>query len=73
MESERLAKEFLLWLSGLRTRLVSMRMQVPSLALLRGLRIPCCCELWCKLQRQLRFSIVVAVVVGWQVQLRFNP
>ena len=38
-------KEFLLWLSRLQTRLVSMRMWVPSLALLSGLRIWCCGEL----------------------------
>ena len=36
---------FLLWLRGLRTQLVSMRMQVRSLALLSELRIWCCCEL----------------------------
>ena len=29
--------------------LVSMRMQIRSLALLSGLRTLCCCELWCKL------------------------
>ena len=31
--------EFPFWLSGLRAQLVSMKMQVQSLALLRGLRI----------------------------------
>ena len=31
---------------GLRTRLVSMRMCVQSLALFSGLRSRCCCELW---------------------------
>ena len=36
--------EFHLWLSGLRTHLVSMRMQVQSLALLSGLRIQHCCK-----------------------------
>ena len=35
------------------TQLVSMRMQVRSLALFSGLRIQCCCELWCRLQIQL--------------------
>ena len=35
--------EFLLWLSSLRTQLVSMRIQVYSLASLRGLRIQHCC------------------------------
>ena len=37
--------EFLLWLSGLRTQLVSVRMQVHSLASLSGLRIWHCCQL----------------------------
>ena len=41
--------EFLLWLRGLRTRLVSMRMRVPSLASLSGLRIQCCRKLQCRL------------------------
>ena len=39
-------KEFLLWLSGFRTQLVSMRMQVQSLASLRGLKDPAL--LWCR-------------------------
>ena len=38
--------EFLLWLSGLQTRLVSMRMWGPSLASLSGLRIHRGHELW---------------------------
>ena len=38
---ERKEEEFLLWLSRLRT--CSERTRVPSLALLSGLRIPCCC------------------------------
>ena len=52
-----LLREFPLWLSGLRTQLVSMRMRVPSLALLGGLRIwrGCVCS------------------VGRQVQLQFDP
>ena len=36
-----------MWLSILRTRLASMRMQVPSLASPGGLRIWRCHELWC--------------------------
>ena len=40
------AGEFLLWLSGLRTRLVSKRMWF--LAFLSGLRIWHCRELWCR-------------------------
>ena len=42
--------------------LVSMRTQVRSLALLRGLSIQCCRELWCELQTWLRCGIAVAVV-----------
>ena len=34
-----------MWLSGLRTQLVSMRMWFQSLSLLSELRIQCCCEL----------------------------
>ena len=37
---------FPLWLSGLQTRLVPLRMQVRSLASLRALRIQHCRELW---------------------------
>ena len=33
-----------------------------SLALLSGLRIQHCCELWCKLQKRLGSGIAVAVV-----------
>ena len=45
-----------------RTRLVSMRMQVRSLALFSGLRISCCHELWCRSQTRLRSGIAVPVV-----------
>ena len=40
--------EFPLWLSRLRTWLVSMKMCARSLALLSGLRIWCYCELQCR-------------------------
>ena len=40
--------EFLLWLSRLRTQIVSMRIRVQSLASLSGLRIWHCRELWCR-------------------------
>ena len=43
-------------------RLLSMRMRVQSLALLSGLRIQHCCELWCRSQMWLRSGIAVAVV-----------
>ena len=39
-----------------------MRMQIQSLALLSGLRIRRCCELWCRLQVQVGSGIAVAVV-----------
>ena len=60
-DTERLLGEFPLWLSGLRTQLVSMRMQVPSLASLSGLRIWHCRELWCRLQMWLLSLVAVAV------------
>ena len=44
------------------SRLVSMRMQVPSLAVLSGLRIQRCCELWCRWRMWLRSHVAVAVV-----------
>ena len=42
--------------------LVSMRMRVQSLALLNGLRIQRCCELWGRSQTRLRSDVAVAVV-----------
>ena len=54
---EFLIEEFPLWLRGLQTQLISMRMWVQSLALLRGLRILCGC----------------GCGVGQQLQLRFDP
>ena len=53
--------EFLLWLSGLQTWLVSMRIQVQSLASLR-LRICHCHELWHRLQMGLGSCVAVAGV-----------
>ena len=44
-----------------RIRLGTMRLQVRSLALLSGLRIQCCCELWCRSQIRLGSGIAVAV------------
>ena len=37
------------------------RLQVRSLALLSGLRIRSCRELWCRLQTRLRSCVVVAL------------
>lgn len=42
-------KEFVSWLSKLQIQLAFMRMQVPFLALLSGLSIGHCFELWCRL------------------------
>ena len=41
--------------------LVSRRMGFQFLALLSGLRIQCCPELWCRLQTWLRSRIAVAL------------
>ena len=54
--------EFPSWLSGLRTQLGSMRMQVWSLASFSGLRIWHCCELWYRSQLRLGSRVHVAVV-----------
>ena len=43
-------------------RLRTMRMRVPSLARLSGLRIHCFCELWCRSQMWLGSDVAVAVV-----------
>ena len=67
--SKKYLLEFPLWLSGLRTWLVSMRMQIRSLASLSGLRIWPCCKVQPRSQMQLKSCIAV----GWQLQLQFNP
>ena len=54
--------EFPSWLSRLRTQLASLRMRVPSLALLSGLRIQRCHSLECRSQMWLGCSVAVAVV-----------
>ena len=41
-------EEFLSWLRGERIRLGTMRLRVRSLALLSGLRMRRCRELWCR-------------------------
>ena len=42
-------------------RLGIMRLWVRPLALLSGLRIQHCCELWCRSQMQLRSGVAVAL------------
>ena len=41
-----------------------MRMQVRSLALLSGLRIQCCHELWCRSQTPLESGVAISCGVG---------
>ena len=52
-------QEFLLWLSS-NESIVSMRIQVGSLASPSGLRTQCCHELWCRSQTWLGCHIAVA-------------
>ena len=65
------ALELSLWLSGLRTQLVSMRTQVRSLASLSGLRIRHSLELQCRLQTWLGSRVAVAVVrpLAWNIYM----
>ena len=58
---EKWVLEFLSWLSGQQIWLGTMRLQVWSMALLSGLWIRCCHELWCRSQTQLRSGIAVAL------------
>ena len=53
--------------------LVSMRMEVQSLALPSGLRIQHCCELWCRSQMRLRSGIAVAVALASGNSSNSNP
>ena len=50
-----------------RIQLVSTSIWVPFLTSLSGLRIQCCCELWCNSQKQLRTRVAVVVYVGQQL------
>ena len=47
-----------------RIQLGTTRLQVESLALLSGLKICRCCELWCRSLTRLRSRVAVAVVVA---------
>ena len=44
-----------------RVQLGTMRLPVPSMAWISELRIWCCHELWCSLQKRLRSAIAVAM------------
>ena len=50
-----------------------MRTQVQSLALLSGLRIQCCPQLWCRLQIQLGSCVAVAVVEACNYSSDWTP
>ena len=56
-----------------RIPLGTMRLWVPSLALLNGSRIQCCCELWCRSQMQLRSDVAVAVAVAGSCGSDWTP
>ena len=66
-------EEFPLWLSRLRTQLVSVRMHVQYLASLNGLRILHFHELWCWSQMQLRSHVAVAVVEAGSCSSNSTP
>ena len=50
-----------------------MRMQVQSLASLSGLRIRCCCKLWCRSQTQLGPRVAMAVVEAGSCSSSLTP
>ena len=50
-----------------------MRMWVPFLASLSGLKIWCCHELWCRLQTWLRFHVAVAVAQAGSFRSNGTP
>ena len=64
LDHKRNMLELLLWLRRLWTWLVCMRLWVWSLALLSGLRIRHCRELWCRTQMWLRSGVAVAVALA---------
>ena len=62
-----------MWLSGNKSDLVTMRIWVQSLALLSGLRIWHCCELWCRLPTLLGSGVAVAVVQAGSYSSDWTP
>jgi len=50
-----------------------IRLRVPSLASLSGLRIQCCCELWCRSQMRLILDDAVAVVEACSYSSYWTP
>ena len=59
-----------MWLSGLRTQLVSVKMWVRSLASLSALRIWCCPKLWHR--SQMWFGSGVALYNAVKKKIRFR-
>ena len=58
------------WLTNLTG---TMRLQVPSLAPLIGLRIRRCCELWCRSQTRLASHIAEAVAMAGSYSSNWTP
>ena len=56
-----------------RIQLGTIRFQVRSLALLSGLRVWCCCELWCRSKTQLRSCVAVAVALASSYSSNWIP
>ena len=52
---------------------IRLDLRVQSLALLSGLSIQCCCELWCRSQTRVRSGCCCGCGVGQQPQLRLDP
>ena len=50
-----------------------MRLRVQSLASISGLRIWCCCELWCRSQTQLGSCVAVAVMPACSCRSDWTP
>ena len=66
-ERKKKKKEFPLWLSGLRTQLVSMRLWLQSLASLRGLRGHLCRKLLSRLQMCFRSRVAAPIwPLAWE-------
>ena len=56
-----------------KTPTISVRMQVRSLALLKGLRIQHCCKLWPRSQKWLGSGVAVAVAVACSSSSNSTP
>ena len=71
---EKVVGEFPVVAQRKRIRLGAMKLQVRFLALLSGLRIWRCCDLWCRSKMRLGSGAAVAgTYAGRQLKLRFDP